>query len=34
MLHSLVAVGSDIEWLPGIAAGQTLAIGDMQVSGT
>ena len=34
MLHSLVAVGADVEWLPGIAAGQTLAVGDMQVSGT
>jgi PmbA protein len=33
MLHSLVAVGADLEWLPGIAAGQTLAVGDMQVSG-
>ena len=33
MLHSLVAVGADVEWLPGIAAAQTLAIGDMQISG-
>jgi PmbA protein len=33
MLLSLVAVGADVEWLPGIAAGQTLAIADMQVSG-
>ena len=33
MLHSLVAVGADVEWLPGIAAAQTPAIGDMQVSG-
>ncbi len=33
MLQSLLAVGSDLEWLPGIAAGQTLAIGDMQISG-
>ena len=33
MLQSLVAVGADVEWLPGIAAGQTLAIGDMQISG-
>ena len=33
MLHSLVAVGADLEWLPGIAAGQTLAVGDMQISG-
>jgi hypothetical protein len=30
---SLVAVGADIEWLPSIVAGQTLAIGDMQISG-
>jgi hypothetical protein len=28
-----VAVGGDVEWLPGIAAGQTLAVGDMQISG-
>ena len=34
MLHSLVVVGADVEWLPGIAAGQTLAVGDMQVSGS
>lgn len=34
MLLSLVAVGADLEWLPSIAAGQTLAIGDMQISGT
>ena len=33
MLQSLEAVGADVEWLPGIAAGQTLAIGDMQISG-
>ncbi len=33
MLLSLVAVGADVEWLPGIAAGQTLAVGDMQISG-
>ncbi len=33
MLHSVVAVGADLEWLPGIAAGQTLAVGDMQVGG-
>ncbi len=33
MLLSLVAVGADLEWVPGIAAGQTVAIGDMQVSG-
>jgi PmbA protein len=34
MLLSLLHVGSDIEWLPGIAAGQTLAVGDMQLSGS
>jgi PmbA protein len=33
ILQSLVAVGGDVEWLPGIAAGQTLAVGDMQISG-
>jgi PmbA protein len=33
MLLSLVAVGADVEWLPSIAAGQTLAIDDMQISG-
>jgi PmbA protein len=33
MLQSLVAVGADVEWLPGIAAGQTIAVGDMQISG-
>lgn len=34
MLQALVAVGADVEWLPGVAAGQTVAVGDMQVSGT
>jgi len=33
MLQSVVAIGSDLTWLPGVAAGQTLAIGDMQLSG-
>lgn len=33
MLRSVLHVGSDVEWLPGVAAGQTVAIGDMQVSG-
>jgi len=33
ILQSLVVVGADLEWLPGIAAGQTLAVGDMQISG-
>lgn len=34
MLQSIVHVGGDVEWLPGIAAGQTLAIADMQLSGS
>ncbi len=34
MLLSLLHVGADVEWLPGIAAGQTLAVGDMQLSGS
>jgi PmbA protein len=33
MLQSVLVIGDDREWLPGIAAGQTLAIGDLQVSG-
>ncbi len=33
MLQSVVAIGSDLRWLPGVAAGQTLAIADMQLSG-
>jgi PmbA protein len=33
ILQSVVAIGSDVEWLPGIAAGQTIAVGDMQISG-
>jgi PmbA protein len=34
MLQSVLFVGADVEWLPGPAAGQTLAIADMQLSGT
>ncbi|MGI8983108.1 MAG: TldD/PmbA family protein [Acidimicrobiales bacterium] len=34
MLLDLVAVGADVEWLPGGAAGMTLVIGDVQLSGT
>ena len=34
MLLDVVAVGSDLEWLPGSAAGVTLAVGDMSMSGT
>ena len=34
MLRSVLHVGGDVEWLPGAAAGQTLAIGDVQLSGS
>ncbi|MHB1851687.1 MAG: hypothetical protein ACYCU6_05870 [Acidimicrobiales bacterium] len=34
MLRSVLHVGCDVEWLPGAAAGQSLAIGDMQLSGS
>lgn len=34
MLQGVVAVGADIEWLPSSAAGLTLAIGEMSMSGT
>ncbi len=34
MLLDLVAVGGDLEWLPGGAAGLTVAIGDVQLSGS
>jgi PmbA protein len=33
MLQSVVAIGGDLRWLPGVAAGQTLAIADMQLGG-
>jgi len=33
MLQSVVEIGNDLHWLPGAAAGQTLAIADMQLSG-
>lgn len=33
MLQSVVAVGADLEWLPGAAAGVTLAVADMSMSG-
>lgn len=33
MLQSILHIGADLEWLPGVAAGQTLAIGDMAMSG-
>jgi len=34
MLQSVEHVGGDVHWLPGGAAGQTLAIADLAVSGT
>lgn len=34
MLQSIVAIGADQTWLPGVACGQTLAIGEFQLSGT
>jgi PmbA protein len=33
MLLSIAHIGADLEWLPGIAAGQTVAVSDMQLSG-
>lgn len=33
MLHDVLAVGNDIEWLPSSAAGLTLAVSDMSMSG-
>jgi PmbA protein len=33
MLQSIIDIGNDLRWLPGTAAGQTLAIADMQLSG-
>lgn len=33
MLQDIVHIGADVVWLPGIAAGQTVAITDMAVSG-
>ena len=34
MLKDVTAVGSDLEWLPGGAAGVTLVIGDVSLSGS
>ena len=34
ILQNIVAVGSDVEWLPGSAAGVTLAIDDVSMSGS
>lgn len=33
MLQSILHIGADVEWLPGLAAGQTIAIADMAISG-
>jgi PmbA protein len=33
LLLDVVAIGRDVEWLPGVAAGQTLAISDAALSG-
>jgi PmbA protein len=33
MLLDIAYVGSDLEWLPGSAAGQTVAIDNIAVSG-
>jgi PmbA protein len=34
MLQSVLHIGSDVEWLPGVAAGQTVAIDGMALSGS
>jgi PmbA protein len=34
LLHDVVAVGSDLIWLPMTAAGMTLVVGDVSVSGS
>jgi PmbA protein len=34
MLLDIVAIGNDVEWLPMRAAGLTLVIGDVTLSGT
>jgi len=34
MLQHIVAIGCDVEWLPGVAAGMTVAIEDVAMSGT
>jgi PmbA protein len=34
MLLSVLHIGADVEWLPGVAAGQTLAIDGMSLSGS
>jgi len=34
MLQHVAFIGGDLEWLPGSAAGMTLAIDDMSMSGS
>ena len=34
MLQDVVAIGNDVEWLPMRAAGVTLVVGDVTVSGS
>jgi hypothetical protein len=34
MLLSLAVIGGDVEWLPGVAAAQTVAIDGMSLSGS
>jgi PmbA protein len=34
MLLDVLYVGNDVDWLPGTAAGQSLAIGGIAVSGS
>ena len=34
MLKDVAAVGNDVEWLPMSAAGVSLVVGDVSVSGT
>ncbi|HEY8080441.1 MAG TPA: TldD/PmbA family protein [Acidimicrobiales bacterium] len=34
LLLDVTAIGSDVDWLPGVAAGQTLAVSDAAVSGS
>jgi PmbA protein len=33
MLQNVSAIGSDLTWLPGLAAGLSVAISDVQLSG-
>ena len=33
MLQSVVEIGADLRWLPGVAAGQTLAVAEMTLGG-